>query len=263
MKKTVIVAALVSTVFSGAAMAWTAGGSGGGDFEMGGDITVTPYSTPWEVEVGAPVIALNSDIIKGTKIVDFNLAKPVPILGIRTVTNSTFSGRAGIAPQIDFKGAVNLDGFVKGVTTLSIPVMDADNPATQIGEMGAKFSSAAVGSWSKGGTATQNGIYADSPGKAFYGGLSKKSAEAIGSGGGAATSFMTAISTEYFAKYNHQNGAHRENNATPFSDSGARYSAYYGSGIQAGNNLKLTLTNPAANDAIKWKASLPVTISYQ
>ncbi|EBX6890463.1 fimbrial protein, partial [Salmonella enterica] len=69
MKKTVIAVALASTVFSGAAMAWEASGSGG-NIEIGGSIQVTPYSTPWEVMAGAPATSLDANITKGVSVVN-------------------------------------------------------------------------------------------------------------------------------------------------------------------------------------------------
>ena len=41
------------------------------------------------------------------------------------------------------------------------------------------------------------------------------------------------------------------------------YSAFYASGVEQGKTIKITLEQPAASDAIAWKASLPVTVSYQ
>lgn len=49
-----------------------------------------------------------------------------------------------------------------------------------------------------------------------------------------------------------------------FSNTKHKYSSYYGSGIEAGAKIQITLNQAASGDApIQWKASLPVTVSYQ
>lgn len=50
---------------------------------------------------------------------------------------------------------------------------------------------------------------------------------------------------------------------THFGAEGWQYSGAYASGISAQEHIKITLENPAGTDAIVWKASLPVTVSYQ
>lgn len=74
---------------------------------------------------------------------------------------------------------------------------------------------------------------------------------------------LTAINPAYVANFNMQGLQMVNAKSTTFSLPNMKLSGAYGSGIQAGSNVKLTLTAPVANDVIKWKASMPVTISYQ
>ncbi|HCH7319692.1 hypothetical protein [Escherichia coli] len=43
---------------------------------------------------------------------------------------------------------------------------------------------------------------------------------------------------------------------------GTSYSGYYASGIVQNSAIKIALNQPAGDDVITWKASLPVTITY-
>ncbi|MBJ4431454.1 hypothetical protein JGE53_19990 [Salmonella enterica subsp. enterica serovar Give] len=105
MKKTLIALAVAaSAVVSGSAMAWTQTGTGG-SLELGGTLTPQDKVTPWEVAVGAANTNLNTDIAKGERIVDIPVNKPIPVLGIRTISTTPFKGVNGISPQIDCKMA--------------------------------------------------------------------------------------------------------------------------------------------------------------
>lgn len=263
MKKTVIAAALVSTVFSGAAMAWTANGTGG-NIELGGNIQVTPYTTPWEVEVGAPATTLDANITKGTSVVMIPVTKAIPVLGIRTVTKTPFNGNTGINPQINYNGAVQVDNFNSGTTVMDLPVMDADNPTTQIGTMSTSFFAAALSTWKNGVTnsSEQYSTFAASAGQSFWGGLAKASAGV--QSGHQVIGELTAISPAFVQNYNDQSANWVNAAAMTFNQlTNVSYTGLYGAGIKSGANIKLTLNKAAANDVIKWKASLPVTVSYQ
>lgn len=263
MKKTVIAAALASTVFSGAAMAWTAGGTGG-NIEIGGNIQVTPYDTPWEVLVGPSQTGLNANITKGVTGVAIPVSKAIPVLGIRTVTKDAFKGGPGIAPCIDYKGAVDISAFKEGITTLSLPVMNADNPGMQIGNMSVKFSAAGkVSMKPTSGSYVANIYEAVSPEDSSYGFAGGVSRFTSGAAADAAV-LVNSILPSATENFNTQGIT------TPSKPGQANmglsdwyYSGYYGAGIPAGSEIKLTLTAPAANDVIKWKASMPITVSYQ
>lgn len=268
MKKTVIAAALVSTVFSGAAMAWTAGGTGG-NIEIGGNIQITPYNTPWEVMVGAPVTNLDANITKGVTAVAIPVTKAIPVMGIRTASKTPFIGDVGLSPQINFNGAVLMDNFINGTTSISLAVMDADNPATQIGSLTADFFAGAEISTFNPNPGTgvlreKHSVVASDVGTAFWGGLGKTYQGILGGlqGGPQIKGAVTAINPEYTANYNDQGVSFVNAKKQNFWGNHNNYSAYYGSGIPVGK-INIILTAPAANDVIKWKASLPVTVSYQ
>lgn len=260
MKKTLMALVLAATAVSGSAMAWTANGTGG-TMEFGGTLTPQNIITPWEVKVGAPVTTLNADIVKGVNFVDIPVTTAIPVLGIRTINKTPFVGKTGIAPQIDFKRGVNLDSFAAGVTTLTLPVVDTDNPTTEIGSMTTKFAAAGRNSAiALDGSAHGNrDLYASTAGMAFFGGL-PKSGNSVAS---SAITLINSISAEYSANYTAQSANDLTPVETAFTDSNYKSSAYYGAGIQAGSTIRVTLKAPAANDAIKWKAVMPVTVSYQ
>lgn len=48
-----------------------------------------------------------------------------------------------------------------------------------------------------------------------------------------------------------------------FNEPGVKFNSFYGSGIEKDQTIKITLDSPAESDAITWKASLPVVVSYQ
>ncbi|EBU7005289.1 TPA: fimbrial protein [Salmonella enterica subsp. enterica serovar Kintambo] len=263
MKKTVIAAALASTVFSGAAMAWNAGGSGG-NIEIGGSIQVTPYSTPWEVMTGVPATSLDTNITKGVSVVNIPVTKAIPVLGIRTVSKTLFTGKAeGISPEINYGAAVNVATFENSITTLTLPLMDASTAnAGEIGTMNAKFIAAARSS-SKYLDNPSHGfdIIASPDGNkhAFLGGLPQSKDKAAANSGSLAAQVFPGVE----ANFNSQGVTSYSNDWMNFNGPQTKYSAYYGAGIPANSDIKLTLTAPAANDAIKWKASLPITVSYR
>ncbi|EGX8244454.1 hypothetical protein JS781_004508, partial [Salmonella enterica subsp. enterica serovar Reading] len=98
-------------------------------------------------------------------------------------------------------------------------------------------------------------------GDAFYGGLPTDSSKSLEN----PFSRISAISSEFAAKYNDQ-GTQRVSgtfSSWNFRTPADKYSSYYGSGIEAGKTLKITLVKAASGDvSIPWKAVLPITISY-
>ncbi|EBL8264646.1 hypothetical protein DLA27_25210 [Salmonella enterica] len=258
MKKTLIILAVAaSAVVSGSAMAWTKNGIGG-TVELGGTLTPADVVTPWEVYVGAAVNDLNADIKKGMKFVDVPVNRAIPVLGIRTITSSTFKGHPGISPQIDFRGAIDLNKIRNSEATLTIDVKDAAG-SKKIGTLSAPLLVYAEYSY----TGPYNGRYvmfASKAGDGFFGGLPLSNKDAsLGY-----YSRIEGISTEFVQKYNDQGQKiSRSGGAWNFVDGRYDYSAFYGSGIEQSKNIKITLDNPAISDAIIWKASLPVTVFYQ
>lgn len=258
-KKTLVALALAATTVSSSAMAWTANGTGG-NLELGGTLTPQENITPWEVMVWASVNNLNGPIKTGSKVVDIPAPSGIPVLGIRTVSNKTFPGGVGISPMIDFKGAINTSKFTNGVTTLTLDVKnDAD---TKIGVMTAPLTTAGI--MSRSDQSAEYSLYGRDADEVFYGGLASSSG-GVTQASSTAKSVLNSINPEIMANYTSQDKTDSDlprnfvlNNAGSFRHSGA-----YGAGILAGNNIKLTLDTPAASDTIVWKASLPITVSYQ
>ncbi|MWP35502.1 hypothetical protein GQN28_26615, partial [Escherichia coli] len=104
-------------------------------------------------------------------------------------------------------------------------------------------------------------MYAASPANAFLGGL----ATVKGRIQEAFSDRVAALDSEFKAHFNEQGVSRIESvsGANSFSNTQHTYSAWYGSGIESGKSIKITLDNPAGVDEIVWKASLPVTVSYQ
>ncbi|HFR2176807.1 TPA: hypothetical protein ACHUVK_002722 [Shigella sonnei] len=261
MKKTLIALAVAaSAAVSGSAMAWTANGNGG-NVDLGGTLTPQDVLTPWEVKVGDAVSGLDADIRKGDTAVSITVNKAIPVLGIRVVDTTPFVGRAGISPQIDFNGAVDVKGFSAGVSTLTLDVTDTDG--NNIGTMSAPFLAAA--GFSR--TGNNNGayssyVYSGYDVSSFTGGLGASSS-AVLPNLTTVISRLNAIDSEFSANFDQQNqsdgGAWR---STPFENVNDVYNGFYGSGIEQGEAITITLNSPAGADAIDWKASLPVTVSY-
>ncbi|WFW99007.1 hypothetical protein NFJ90_23350 (plasmid) [Escherichia coli] len=258
MKKTLIALAVAaSAAVSGSAMAWTANGTGGA-VDMGGTLNPVDKVTPWEVKTGAAVTGLDAYIKKGLSSVDISVTNAIPVLGIRTQSAETFQGQPGISPQISYGNAVDVNAFDNGRAPLTLEVKNAGN--VKIGTLTSTFASGAEVSWQNhiGGLGKFN-VFAANPGDGFFGGLAK-SADKIAPNG---WDIAVSILNEFVANYNDQ-GAPNENDKTEdFTKDSVMYSSFYGSGIQAGEKIRITLDQPAASDAIVWKASLPVTVSYE
>lgn len=262
MKKTLIALAVAaSAAVSGSAMAWTANGTGG-SVDLGGTLTPVEKVTPWEVKTGAAVTGLDAQIQKGQRVVDVAVNKAIPVLGVRVVNSAGFEGAAGITPQIDYQGAVDIDGFKDGVTNVYMDVRNTQGE--KIGSLLAPFYAGAERSYYAidGSAKGHRGLYADQAGMAFYGGIGKSIVDNMTEG--AVRSRISAIDSEFTAKYDTYNsGFATSSMATDFNKPGYIFNAFYGSGIEQGKTIKITLDQVASGDApIQWKASLPVTVTY-
>ncbi|EKA9435963.1 hypothetical protein OMV97_004965 [Escherichia coli] len=257
MKKTLIALAVAaSAVVSGSAMAagWEQNGTGG-SVNMGGSLTPVENVTPWEVKTGAAVTGLDAQIQKGQKVVDVAVNKAIPVLGIRTIESTAFQGQPGISPQIDYGNAVNVDAFENGRAPVTLEVKDDTNAkiGTLTTSLGASALVSVKGPWSG-----FNHSYSNTAGQGFFGGLPKNRAQTPDEN--IAFNVMPGLADHYID----QGVGHAEVGVTSnFSNTEATYSGYYGAGIEQGKTIKITLDQPAGADAIKWKASLPVTVSYQ
>ncbi|HCB9840036.1 TPA: hypothetical protein M2Q89_004931 [Escherichia coli] len=258
MKKTLIALAVAaSAAVSGSAMAWTVNGTGG-SVDLGGTLTPTDVITPWEVKVGNAVTGLDALVQKGQKTVEVKTSSAIPVLGIRT-QDSTFMGQSGISPQISYDGAVDVDSFSAGTTTLTLNVTDANGD--EIGTMSVPFLAAALSSYTNGSTSNTKSLYASERGKGFFGGLGKDSS-AVAQYPVSATSGIFAEASENFSYQGITSLS--DPGETGFSVTSGTYSAFYASGIESGKTITITLDQAVSgDDAIQWKASLPITVSYQ
>ncbi|EIJ4514691.1 hypothetical protein LJD19_001834 [Escherichia coli] len=261
MQRTLVALAVAAaSVISGSAMAWTANGTGG-SVDLSGTLTPQDHVTPWEVAVGSVVDGLDGQVEKGARQVTVPVKQMISVLGIRTISKDAFNGANLITPQIDFKNAVDIDGFKAGDTTLTLDVMDKDS-GSKIGKMTTTFTAAAAANWvTADGQKSKLRVIASTTGWGFYGGVAKDASGVSPSPGVTAKEVFPAA----VANYNEQGIANWSNPAQiKFDVSDSTYSGYYASGIAVGKEINITLDNPASGDVpINWKATLPVTVSYQ
>lgn len=261
MKKTLIALAVAaSAAVSGSAMAWTANGTGG-SVDLGGTLTPVEKVTPWEVKVGAPVTSLNAPIQKGQRVVDIAVNNAIPVLGIRTQTNNVIIGASGkVSPQIDYHGALDIDQFKDGVTPVTLVVKD-EAGTTNIGTLTADFTAVGVVSWKRAdGTGAANNAIGMHGGDMFWGGLGKTEDSVSNNSVDIANKLIPGVGD----KFNNQGFKVEGKDFSGLNVKGSTYSGYYASGIEQGKTIKISLDTPAAgDDPIVWKASLPVTVTYQ
>ncbi|HAW0924969.1 TPA: hypothetical protein JLU65_005154, partial [Escherichia coli] len=229
----------------------------GGSVDLGGTLTPVAKVTPWEVETGGSVTGLDGQVQKGQKEVSISVKNAIPVLGIRTIESAAFTGQSGISPQISYGAAINLDGFAANETTLNLEVKDSTG-ANKIGTLSAPFFAVAEQSIKGPSVNYRAGVIANYEGALFFGGLPKSEA------GYSPVFNANNVVPDVTAHYDEQGQKWRDSVGwSSVSDPQHTYSAYYASGIEQGKTIKITLEQPAASDAIAWKASLPVTVSYQ
>lgn len=262
MKKNLLVLALAATTFSGAAMAWTANGHGG-SMEFGGTLTPKEMGNPWESKVGDNVTELNGSLKSGEKKVEIILTKAIPVLSIRTAEKAAFMGGAGITPQINFNGLIDTARIIAGRTVLQANVMNADNPAEKIGTLNSVLSTAGfLTRATSEGESSYFSLSASLPAHAFFGGVSTVTKNTAPN----AQQLITMIFPEALENIDYQT-------SSPSAPSDLKgevelnnplhsFSAAYAAGIERGNAISIALDAPATSN-LKWKASLPVTVSYQ
>ncbi|EHB2254386.1 hypothetical protein JZC05_004221 [Salmonella enterica subsp. enterica serovar Oranienburg] len=271
MKKSLIALAVVaSTVVFGSSMAantvtpgaWIPNGTVG-VVELSGTLTPQDKVTPWEISTGAPVTNLDGFVQKGQQNVSVHVTNAIPVLGIRTQLKEAFQGQPGIAPQIDFKGAIDAQNFSGGRTTLTLDVKNVQ--AQKIGHLKVPFFAGAEYSFKGDGSSGKLFMSGDKAGDAFYGGLGMNRQSVGGIGKNDIESRIRSLNPQYLANFNDQGASYNGNAPTSnnFADTKYSFSAYYGAGIEAGNKIKIILDTPAASEAIVWRASLPIAVSYQ
>ncbi len=252
MKKTLI--ALVVAAFtakSGIAMAWVNAGTGD-NIKLSGTLNPVTKVTPWEVQTGNGA-TLNAELKPGQTATALTVHQAIPILSIRS--NGLFSGQSGISPRIDFQGAVDVAGFDKGVTTLTLDVSNEEG--TTIGKMTAPFNAAAVISLTNSNVNDQYTVVASPDNTAFVGGNA-----GWGKTHPSPETMINSLSSEIMAKFDYQGMSYVDGGvSTTFDSTGATYCAAYGSGILVNDIIKLTLEKPATEN-VTWRASLPVSVIY-
>lgn len=261
MKKTLIALAVAaSAAVSGSAMAWTANGTGG-SVDLGGTLTPENMMNPWEVKTGAAVNNLNAEINASDTEINIPVDRAIPVLGIRTIESTAFIGHSGITPQIEFNSAVseldNLADANDAVLTLNV----TDATSNKIGTMTVPFIAAAQYSVAgPNANSIYKSMYASLPEHAFLGGLPM----IRGAAQEDLSNRVAALDSEFKANFDEQNIERIETKSgdNTFTNGLHTYSAWYGSGIESGKTISITLDNPAGANEIVWKASLPVTVSY-
>ncbi|HHN9985555.1 TPA: hypothetical protein ACP7UU_003712 [Escherichia coli] len=263
MKKTLIALAVAaSAAVSGSAMAWTANGTGG-NVDLGGTLTPVDIVTPWEVKIGDAVTNLDATIVKGQKAVSIVAKNAIPVLGIRTAKKEAFVGEVGISPRINYNGALDTNSFQDSTGTITLDVNDTQGNV--IGTLTAPmFAGSEISKVSLDGTSFQKlyPAYASGSDRSFGLGL-PKTADQVGNNVGPRA---VALFKEATLNFNAQGISAKSGpaNSDNFTSADYKHSAYYVSGIETGKAINIDLKDPVAGDAtITWKASLPITVSYQ
>ncbi|ELO4889690.1 hypothetical protein QVL56_004660 [Escherichia coli] len=268
MKKTLIALAVAaSAAVSGSAMAtWTPNLAGLNNFELGGTITPKDNVTPWEAMIGNAFRNLDSNIKKGQSQVILTAPSAIPVLGIRTAQNTPFSTDVyqNATPIIDYGTAVDLARIVDSKAPLTLEVKDGTTDLP-IGTLKTSLFVGGVQSYTGNGSG-YNVLLGGSAGTTddiFTGGLPTSSSMILNSQNVINT--LDAISTEFSANFDKQGQSSLGNPSVGNISGGTpvMYSAYYGSGIVNGEKIIINLTSPVAATAVTWKASLPITLSYQ
>ncbi|EQA8868662.1 hypothetical protein ACX9P6_004833, partial [Citrobacter braakii] len=245
MKKTLVALALAATTVSGSAMAWQANGTGG-SLELGGTFTPTKKDTPWEILIGPSNTSFNVAVSETETVMDIPVVTPISILGIRTQVpnNSTFTGSPGIAPQINYGSAIDIDGFNRGVTSLKLDIHNVKS-GSKIGLLTTKIYAVSESSQTGNGEAGRKSLIGAKLGDAFYGGLGKRSGT-VDEG----VAIINTINPEYTAHYNTQGAPGYEASPDRLEKTNAKYSAFYGAGVKKGENLRITLDAAVGNEVV-------------
>lgn len=257
MKKTLI-ALMIATV-SGSAMAES------GTVTFSGTLEVRK-NTPWEVIIGKDRPDLNAEIEIGKGMVLLQHNGAIPILGIRTKTTSLFDAAQSISPQIDFGGTLDLKENHKGMAKLSVPVKsqaDGKKFATLVAPL--TMGSMAVFYNSEIGAPKKAVLIASEVGDAFFGALSTKDINSLDKE--TVYNRITNLSAEFTNNFDFRllsYGWYDDGFLTSrFNNEEYKYQAFYGSGIESNQEVRLVLDEPAKTSGhVSWVATLPITVSY-
>ncbi|WP_097509722.1 fimbrial protein [Escherichia coli] len=268
MKKTLIALVVAaSAAVSGSAMAWTPNGTGG-TVHLGGTLTSSSSCpTPWEVLVDGTLHTLDSPIEERTSVVHIPVEQSILFLGIRTQQNTGFYGASGISPQINYGGKVDLSSAVKGKGTLTLEVQNQQSekigtlvaPYTAVGIVSFKPKTSSPRTYSVMGSSVQ--------GSMFYRGLPTSRSTAV-QDGKEAELLIGKLSSQLLDNFNNLGTTQYETMSSIVSNDDLSnpdhlFSGAYGAGINAGENITINLDSPVnPGETIKWKASLPVIVTY-
>ena len=258
MKKTIMALALATTAVSGSALAWNANGTGG-SLELGGKLIPKASVTVWEVLVSQDVTGLDANIKPGATTIDIPVTKPITVLGIRTLSNEPIQGATGISPQINYSNAIDTTKFNASLAPLTLEMKDEQQ--NKIGMLSTNiYAAALISTVNAGSTSLQASMYAPNTGSGFFGGLPTIKTQTESN----PIARLNVINAQFSENFNTQN-TELANSVieSRFDSTSTKFSAYYGAGIESGQTMKLTLNTPAGSDSIKWKASMPITVSYQ
>ncbi|EAT8441365.1 hypothetical protein E8Q25_12300 [Salmonella enterica] len=101
--------------------------------------------------------------------------------------------------------------------------------------------------------------YSDGVGKFFFGGLPNNKAKVSPQSADLAKGLISDIADKFDAQGAVISGV----DWVTGSEANSTYSGYYAGGIMKDSAIKIQLEQPAQSDAIEWKASLPITVSYK
>lgn len=242
------------------AMAWSGSGSGG-TISISGTFTPSSSHIPWQVKSGN-VSGLDAEIAAGSKVADIKLKKSTLLVGIRTKATSHFTGASGVSPQVNFGGKIDMtsDLVANSLAPLKLDVMD-ESGVHKIGALTAKVFAAGELSFIDSTDNANKGVvnlYASTQNDVFYGGLPNSAAKISSN----PRDIIRKMDPDVVANFVPVEGKNLTTNTKLIWDY-SQYNGYYGAGINVEDNIQLTLDKPIqGSEPLKWKASLPVTISY-
>lgn len=254
MKKTLIALAVAASAVSGMAHAWT-NGDFNGSVDLGGTITPDVVTGPWEVKAGSNLTGLDATVASGVTSVDITLPNDSLVLGIRST--DWFAGQSGISPQISYAATLG-NSFEYGKVDLTLNVKDSSTDQ-DIGTLTTKLTAAGVVSKVVSGNESTHNMYASKAGDGFFGGLS--SAPERKTLYTAPVDLANKMDSTILANWE-QKGTFGDDTPADFTNTSAQFNSFYVSGFEVSDNVSIQLNEALASD-VNWKASLPITVTYQ
>ncbi|HEA8350635.1 TPA: fimbrial protein [Escherichia coli] len=255
MKKTLIALALTASAVSGIAHAWT-NGDFNGSVDLGGTITPDIVTGPWEVKAGSNLTGLDATVASGATSVNITLPSDSLVLGIRST--GWFTGQAGISPQISYAGSIG-NTFENGKVDLTLNVKDSSTDQ-EIGVLTTKLTTAGVVSRVRPAGEETHNMYAANAGEGFFGGLSLSHDSSTLHN--APVDLANKLDSTILDNWEQKGDSFGSNIPATFDNVNAQFNSFYVSGLETSDNVSIQL-NEALTTDVEWKASLPITVSYQ